>query len=80
MCPCCCSNSVIMHIDMDCFFVSVGLRKRPDLVGKPVAVTHSRYVALLGSLFFGGKVLYDFICPDLLIVSINKLKISLTFS
>lgn len=32
----------VMHIDMDCFFVSVGLRKRPDLRGKPVAVTHSR--------------------------------------
>ncbi|XP_052212164.1 DNA repair protein REV1-like [Dreissena polymorpha] len=31
----------IMHIDMDCFFVSVGLLKRPDLIGKPVAVTHS---------------------------------------
>ncbi|XP_076319010.1 DNA repair protein REV1-like isoform X2 [Tachypleus tridentatus] len=30
----------IMHIDMDCFFVSVGLCSRPDLVGKPVAVTH----------------------------------------
>ncbi|XP_053379296.1 DNA repair protein REV1-like [Mercenaria mercenaria] len=32
----------VMHIDMDCFFVSVGLRKRPDLRGKPVAVTHSK--------------------------------------
>lgn len=37
------SNSqVIMHIDMDCFFVSVGLRSRPQLRGHPVAVTHSK--------------------------------------
>lgn len=27
-------NRVIMHVDMDCFFVSVGLRKRPDLIGE----------------------------------------------
>jgi DNA repair protein REV1 len=33
-----------MHIDMDCFFVSVGLRKHPELRGKPVAVTHSRAI------------------------------------
>ncbi|CAM6031790.1 unnamed protein product, partial [Sphagnum compactum] len=30
-----------MHIDMDCFFVSVGLRSRPHMRGLPVAVTHS---------------------------------------
>lgn len=35
-------ESKIMHIDMDCFFVSVGLRSRPQLRGFPVAVTHSK--------------------------------------
>lgn len=29
-----------MHVDMDCFFVSVGLLSRPELVDEPVAVTH----------------------------------------
>ncbi|RKP37076.1 hypothetical protein BJ085DRAFT_4843, partial [Dimargaris cristalligena] len=30
----------IMYVDFDCFFVAVGLRSRPDLRGKPVAVSH----------------------------------------
>ncbi|XP_037941744.1 DNA repair protein REV1 [Teleopsis dalmanni] len=34
--------SCIMHIDIDCFFVSVGLKKHPHLRGQPVAVTHSK--------------------------------------
>lgn len=33
---------VIMHIDMDCFFVSVGIRNKPELQGLPVAVTHAK--------------------------------------
>ncbi|KAG5864710.1 hypothetical protein JTB14_028543 [Gonioctena quinquepunctata] len=35
-------DTVIMHIDMDCFFVSVGLRNNPSFRGKPVAITHAR--------------------------------------
>nr|XP_060625754.1 DNA repair protein REV1 [Anolis sagrei ordinatus]XP_060625755.1 DNA repair protein REV1 [Anolis sagrei ordinatus]XP_060625757.1 DNA repair protein REV1 [Anolis sagrei ordinatus]XP_060625758.1 DNA repair protein REV1 [Anolis sagrei ordinatus] len=35
-------QSCIMHVDMDCFFVSVGIRDRLDLKGKPVAVTSNR--------------------------------------
>ncbi|EGG07252.1 uncharacterized protein MELLADRAFT_35660, partial [Melampsora larici-populina 98AG31] len=32
----------IMHVDFDCFFISAGLIKRPDLRGKPVAVCHAQ--------------------------------------
>ncbi|TKY71257.1 DNA repair protein REV1 [Spatholobus suberectus] len=34
-------NSVIIHVDMDCFFVSVVIRKHPELLDQPVAVCHS---------------------------------------
>ncbi len=35
---------VFMHLDMDSFFVSVAIRSRPELQGKPVVVTHSKGV------------------------------------
>ncbi|KQK17302.1 DNA repair protein REV1 isoform X2 [Brachypodium distachyon] len=34
-------KKIIIHIDMDCFFVSVVIRNRPELHDKPVAVCHS---------------------------------------
>ncbi|KAL0915234.1 hypothetical protein M5K25_015637 [Dendrobium thyrsiflorum] len=35
------NKASVIHIDMDCFFVSVILRKYPELLDKPVAVCHS---------------------------------------
>lgn len=32
----------VVHIDLDCFFVSVSLRSHPHLKGKPIAVTHAK--------------------------------------
>lgn len=32
----------VVHIDLDCFFVSVSIRNRPHLRDKPVAITHAR--------------------------------------
>ncbi len=37
----CQSERYMMHVDMDSFFVSVTLKERPDLQGKPVAVCHA---------------------------------------
>uniref|UniRef100_A0A7N2MXH7 DNA repair protein REV1 n=1 Tax=Quercus lobata TaxID=97700 RepID=A0A7N2MXH7_QUELO len=34
-------KTAIMHVDMDCFFVSVVIRNHPELRDKPVAVCHS---------------------------------------
>ena len=36
-------EQVIMHVDFDAFFVSVGLVSRPHLRGKPVVVCHSQH-------------------------------------
>ncbi|KAA8536245.1 hypothetical protein F0562_028723 [Nyssa sinensis] len=34
-------RTTVIHVDMDCFFVSVIIRNHPDLRDKPVAVCHS---------------------------------------
>ncbi|XP_049351928.1 DNA repair protein REV1 isoform X1 [Solanum verrucosum] len=35
------NKTMIIHVDMDCFFVSVVIRNRPELKDKPVAICHS---------------------------------------
>ena len=35
-------QTAVVHIDLDCFFVSVSIRDHPELKGKPVAVTHAK--------------------------------------
>jgi DNA repair protein REV1 len=51
-----------MHIDMDCFFVSVGLRNRPELRGQPVVVTHARSDAKPAQRREGANREFEFDC------------------
>ncbi|CEJ01524.1 hypothetical protein RMCBS344292_15548 [Rhizopus microsporus] len=40
---------IIMHVDFDCFFASVGIKDHPHLKDKPVAVTHSNGISDVSS-------------------------------
>ena len=35
-------DKIYMHIDMDCFFVSVATRNQPELRDQPIVITHSK--------------------------------------
>ena len=35
-------DRIYMHIDMDCFFVSVVIRNQPELRDQPIVITHSK--------------------------------------
>ena len=35
------NDRIYMHIDMDCFFVSVATRNQPELRNQPIGITHS---------------------------------------
>ncbi len=39
-----------LHIDMDCFFVSVSLKSRPELIGQPVVVSHGAKTGASGEI------------------------------
>ncbi|KAK1402489.1 DNA repair protein REV1 [Heracleum sosnowskyi] len=77
-------KATIIHVDMDCFFVSVVIRNQPELQGKPVAVCHSdnpRGTAEISSANYparaygvrAGIFVRDAksMCPDLVIVPYN---------
>lgn len=36
------NRRLVVHIDLDCFFVSVSIRDKPHLKGRPVAVCHAK--------------------------------------
>jgi len=70
---------MMMHVDVDCFFVAVALRDKPDLMAKPVAVCSGRgdtsevcsgnYAAreygIKNGMFVGSA---KKLCPSLLVV------------
>lgn len=73
------SERVIVHIDMDCFFASIAVKKDLSLAGKCIAVCHGggeisscsyearKFGVRAGMFFRSGRKL----CPDLLSVPYN---------
>ncbi|KAJ1978178.1 deoxycytidyl transferase, partial [Dimargaris verticillata] len=74
---------VIMYVDFDCFFVAVGLRTRPHLAKRPVAVSHCQnstaqsssdiascnYIARKSGVKNGMRVgQAQTLCPDLIVI------------
>lgn len=47
----------VMHVDMDCFFVSVGLRRRPDLKGNVLSVSYVFFLQVNGKYVLHSPVI-----------------------
>ena len=55
----------VVHIDLDCFFVSVSIQSQPQLKGKPVAVTHAKTSTHVrtSKTALGNEDVQSFSCP-----------------
>lgn len=61
-------KSCILHVDMDCFFVSVGIRHRPELKGETCVVKKKNLLSLIAITILI-IMQFFFVCASLVLKS-----------